>query len=146
MNPVNAIDVSASGLVAQRIRLNTIANNLANISTTEDAAGRASPYVRQRVVFRPGMPDGSSSAGVHVAAVENDDPRNPLNFGAEPFRLKYEPGHPNANEQGYVLYPNVDVTREYVNALEAARAYEANILAVETYKAMANQITRLYEP
>lgn len=144
MDGIHAIDISASGLVAQRARLNTIANNLANISTTEDASGQSSPYVRERVVFRPGM-SGSPSAGVHVAAIAPDDPRQPGNFGAEPFRLKYEPGHPDANEQGYVLYPNVDVTREYVNALEAARAYEANIQAIETYKAMANQITRLYE-
>lgn len=144
MDAVSAIDVSASGLNAQRIRLNTIANNLANVSTTEDATGRNAPYVRQRVVFQPGMANGASS-GVHVARIEADDPDNPANLGAEPFRLEYEPGHPNANAQGYVRYPNVDLTREYVNALEAARAYEANIQAIETYRAMANQFIRLYE-
>lgn len=145
MDGVSAIDISASGLVAQRARLNTIANNLANISTTQDAAGRNNPYVRQRVLFQPGMADGSP-AGVHVARIESDNPDDPANPGAEPFRLEYEPGHPDANPQGYVRYPNVDLTREYVNALEAARAYEANIQAIETYRAMANQIIRLYEP
>ena len=145
MSTINPIDISASALVAQRLRINTIANNLANVSTTEDAAGKNNPYVRQRVIFAPGLPDGSSAAGVHVAAIEQDNPDDPNNLGVEPFRLSYEPGHPNANEQGYVRYPNVDMTREYVNALEAARAYEANIQAIEVFKAMGNQISRLYE-
>lgn len=145
LSRVNPIDISASALVAQRTRLNTIANNLANVSTTEDAAGNNNPYIRQRVIFRPGFEDGTSSAGVHVATIQDDSPDDPGNLGAEPFRLKYEPGHPNANEQGYVRYPNVDVTRELVNALEAARAYEANIQAIEVFKAMGNQISRLYE-
>jgi flagellar basal-body rod protein FlgC len=139
---INPIDISASALVAQRLRMNTIANNLANISTTEDADGKNNPYVRQRVIFRPGSLDGKSDAGVHVARIEPDDPSQ---IGAEPFRLRYEPGHPNANAQGYVRYPNVDMTREFVNALEAARAYEANIQAIEVFKAMGNQISRLYE-
>lgn len=145
MSSINPIDISASALVAQRVRMNTIANNLANVSTTEDAFGHNNPYVRQRVIFQPGLSDGTSSAGVHVAAIDEDRPDDPANPGAEPFRLKYEPGHPNANEKGYVRYPNVDLTREFVNALEAARAYEANIQAIEVFKSMGNQITRLYD-
>jgi flagellar basal-body rod protein FlgC len=145
MKSINPIDISASALVAQRARINTIANNLANISTTEDANGQNNPYVRQRVIFRPGQADGKDPRGVHVAKIVQDNPEDPNNLGAEPFRLKYEPGHPNANDQGYVRYPNIDLTREFVNALEAARAYEANIQAIEVFKTMGNQITRLYE-
>jgi flagellar basal-body rod protein FlgC len=144
MSSINPIDISASALVAQRTRINTIANNLANISTTENAAGENKPYVRQRVIFQPGIPELGSKAGVHVAEINEDNPNDPLNLGAEPFRLRYEPGHPDANDQGYVLYPNVDMTREFVNALEAARAYQANVQAIEVFKAMNNQVNQLY--
>lgn len=137
-----AIEISTSGLVAQRLRMDTIANNLANVSTTRDANGVSNPFVRKRVVFQTGAPELKSPEGVHVASVDEDDPSKP---GAEPFRLRYEPGHPDANPQGYVRYPNVDLTRELVNALEAARAYEANIQAIEVAKAMNSQAVRLIE-
>lgn len=138
----SAIDISASGLIAQRIRLNTIANNLANVNTTRDAQGNPTPYVRKQVIFQVGMPEDESPLGVHVAAIEEDDPSR---MGTEPFRLKYLPGHPDANAQGYVQLPNIDPAREYVDALEAGRAYEANIQAIEIYKNMANRISQLLE-
>lgn len=138
----NALDISASGLVAQRMRLNIIANNLANVSTTRDAQGNPNPYVRKQVIFQTGMPEMNSKMGVHVAAIDEDDPSR---MGTEPFRLEYRPGHPDANAQGYVQLPNIDPAREYVDALEAGRAYEANIQAIEIYKAMGNQVSRLLE-
>lgn len=137
----NAIDISTSGLVAQRTRLNTIASNIANVSTTRDVDGNPNPYVRKRAIFQVGMGNGQG-VGVRVAAIEEDAPGNP---GTEPFRLKYEPGHVDADAQGYVRYPNVDLTRELVNALEAARAYEANVQAVEAAKAINVQVSRLLE-
>lgn len=135
---LNPIEISASGLVAQRQRLNTIANNLANLSTTRDVNGQPNPYVRERVVFQVGIPKLDSSEGVHVARIERDDPS--IFPGAEPFRTTYDPSHPDADAQGYVRFPNVDPTRELVNGLEAARAYEANIQAIETYKSLNNQV------
>jgi flagellar basal-body rod protein FlgC len=123
---VNAIDISTSGLVAQRTRMDTVASNIANVSTTRDAEGRPVPYVRKRVIFEVGGPNQSGTGqGVRVAEIEQDDPDDPNNPGAEPFRLKYEPGHPDG--------------------LEAARAYEANIQALEITKAMTNAVTRLLE-
>lgn len=142
---IHPIDISTSALVAQRTRLNTIANNIANIDTVLDAQGNPSPYVRKRVIFQVGMPGKAEGAGVHVAAVEDDHPDDPNNPGAEPFRLKYEPNSPFADARGYVRYPNVDLTREFVNALEAARAYEANIQAIELAKGMQTSASRLLE-
>lgn len=136
-----AIDISTSALVAQRTRLNTIAGNIANVSTTRDANGDPNPYVRKRVIFQVGMP-GDPGEGVHVSRVDTDDPGTP---GSEPFRYKYEPGHVDADERGYVRYPNVDLTRELVNALETARAYEANIQAIEVSKALNSQVNTLLE-
>lgn len=136
-----SIDISTSALVAQRTRLNTIAGNIANVSTTRDANGDPNPYVRKRVIFQVGMP-GDAKEGVHVARVESDSPTNP---GSEPFRYKYEPGHVDADERGYVRYPNVDLSRELVNALETARAYEANIQAIEVSKALTRQVNTLLE-
>lgn len=136
-----SIEISTSGLVAQRTRLNTIASNIANVSTTRDVDGNPNPYVRKRAIFQVGIP-GKSGEGVHVAAINEDAPGQP---GAEPFRLRYEPGHVDADARGYVRYPNVDLTRELVNALETARAYEANIQALDVAKALNTQVNRLLE-
>lgn len=138
-----AMDISASGLYAQRMRMDSIANNIANVGTTRDARGVTRPYTRERVLFEVGMAGGKNKEGVRVAAITKDDPDSTP--GAEPFRLKYEPGHPDANSKGYVRYPNVDLTREFVNALEASRAYEANIQAMEVAKNMNSQIIRLIQ-
>ena len=139
---VRPIDISSSALVAQRIRLNTIASNIANVSTTRNADGDPAPYVRKRVVFETGMPSQDSGQGVHVSAIQDDVPGLP---GAEPFRIEYEPGHPDADPLGYVRYPNVDLTKEYVNALETARAYEANVQLIDVARSMASNLSRLLE-
>src|SRR4029453_7620952 len=106
----DALDMGASGLLAQRTRLDTIAANIANATTTHDAAGRANPYRRRFVVFATGQPNQPARPGVHVAAVRQD---------ASPFQRRFEPGHPDADADGYVSYPNIDLAVEYVNALEA---------------------------
>lgn len=139
---VRAIDISTSGLIAQRIRMNTIAANIANVSTTRNELGEPEPYIRKRVIFEVGNPESDSPLGVHVAEVQDAVPGTPR---AEPYRMKYEPGHPDANELGYVRYPNVDLTQEMVNSIEAARAYEANVQAIEMAKVMSNNFTRLIE-
>ena len=130
----DALDMGASGLLAQRTRLDTIAANIANANTTHDAAGRANPYRRRFVLFASGQPDQPAKPGVRVASVQVDP---------SPFQRRFEPGHPDADGQGYVSYPNVDLAIEYVNALEASRAYEANVSMMEVSKAMINASLRL---
>src|SRR5687768_12952402 len=114
---VDVLDIAASGLQAQRPRRDTIAANIANVNTTRDAAGRANPYRRRFVVFEPGEAGKPAAPGVGVGAVKLDP---------SPFNKHHEPWNPEADAQGNVLYPNTDMAIEYVNALEASRAYEAN--------------------
>jgi flagellar basal-body rod protein FlgC len=128
------LDMGASGLMAQRVRMDTIANNLANVNTTHDAQGRPIPFRRRFVVFAPGQAGNPSKPGVHVEDIKQDP---------APFARRYMPGHPDADKEGYVLFPNIDLATEHVNALEASRAYDANITMIETAKAMFNASLRL---
>ncbi|MGE5609848.1 MAG: flagellar basal body rod protein FlgC [Bacillota bacterium] len=130
----DALDISSSALVAQRARLDTVAGNIANMNTTRDAKGEAAPYRRRFVVFSPGQAENPSLPGVHVQKIAQD---------RSPFRKVYEPSHPDANKQGYVQYPNIDMAVEFVNALEASRAYEANVTVMEVTKSMINSSLRL---
>jgi flagellar basal-body rod protein FlgC len=136
----SAIDISTSALVAQRTRLNAIASNIANMSTTHNEAGEAVPYQRRIAVFqtdeRPDAPLGA--AGVRVSSVEIAH--------SEP-RWKYQPGHPDAIKegprQGWVAYPNIDMTTEFVDSLNATRAYEANVGAIEITKDLTQQTLKI---
>jgi flagellar basal-body rod protein FlgC len=128
------LDMGASGLQAQRTRLDTIAENMLNANTTRNAKGEKAPFRRRFCVLAPGQAADPSKAGVHVQEIGQDS--------APPVR-KYEPGHPDADPDGYVNYPNVDMSVEYVNALEASRAYEANVTMMEVSKAMLNASLRL---
>jgi len=121
------LDISTSGLIAQRTRLNVIAANIANARTILNAEGGYEPYRRRIVTLAPGDPQTGSGKGVHVSAIEFDQ-------GA--LTQRYEPHSPYADESGYVAYPNVDLVVEQVNAMEALRAYEANISALEASKSM----------
>jgi flagellar basal-body rod protein FlgC len=130
----SAMEVAASGLSAERTRMNTIASNLANAKTTRTAEG--GPYKRLDPVFqavpleRSGVvnPLGNAVSTVQVSKVQQDT-RDPM--------LVYEPGHPDADASGYVRYPNVNVVEEMVNMITASRAYEAGITSIESIKAMA---------
>ncbi len=130
----SAMEVAASGLSAERTRMNTIASNLANAKTTRTAEG--GPYKRLDPVFqavpleRSGVvnPLGNAVSLVRVNSVEQDK-RDPM--------LVYEPGHPDADASGYVRYPNVNVVEEMVNMITASRAYEAGVTSIESVKAMA---------
>ncbi|HUB24247.1 MAG TPA: flagellar basal body rod protein FlgC [Tepidisphaeraceae bacterium] len=128
------LDMGASGLLAQRTRLDTIAGNIANMNTTHDASGKVNPYRRKFVVFAPGQADDPSQPGVHVQSIQDDQ---------SPFIRKYDPGNPDADKDGYVQMPNVDMSIEFVNALEASRAYEANVTMMETAKSMLSSDLRL---
>ena len=130
----DVLDMGASGLQAQRTRMDTIAGNILNANTTRNERGEKVPYKRRFVVFAPGQAQDSSKPGVHVQEI-GLDPSPPLK--------KYEPGHPDADADGYVKYPNIDTAIEYVNAMEASRAYEANVTMMEVSKSMINASLRL---
>ncbi|MBG82934.1 MAG: flagellar basal body rod protein FlgC [Phycisphaerae bacterium] len=122
-----ALDISSSGLVAQRQRMTAIAGNLANIETILNAEGEYEPYRRRIPMFSPGDPANGSSHGVHLSGIMLDD---------SPLQMRYEPDSPWADEQGYVGYPDISLVIEQMNAMEASRAYEANITVAEATKSM----------
>ena len=137
MNFLDALQTSSSGLSAQRVRMNLISSNLANVNTlkTEDGG----PYKRKEPVFAA-VPMEKSFQNVvrdkmneHLNEVKVvnivEDQREPLS--------KYDPGHPEADEQGYVKMPNINVIEEMVNMMMASRSYEANVTAVNATKKMA---------
>ncbi len=122
------LNTSASALVAQRVRLETIAANLANTNSVFDAEGNVNPYRRRIPVFAEGDPT-TGGDGVHVKEILLDP---------APFRKVWDPGNTAADPDGdgYVEYPNIDTTTETINAMEASRAYEANVTAAQATKQM----------
>lgn len=128
-----ALDISTSGLVAQRIQLDTIAANMANARTTRRADGQEGPYLRRVALLSAG--DGKGGPGVHVDSIREDTNLKP--------RMVHDPSHPDANADGYVSYPNVDPSTEMINAMIAMRAYEANVTAMEATKSMMAASLRL---
>jgi flagellar basal-body rod protein FlgC len=132
----SSLDVSTSGLVAQRARLNAISSNIANMSTTRNEQGQPEPYQPRYVTFQTdnNVRTPGGGAGVKIGSVERS---------TEPPQMKYEPGHPDADAHGYVRYPAINMTAEFVDSLEATRAYEANIGVIEVTKNMADQALRI---
>ena len=138
-----ALDISASGLSAERMRMDVTAENLANAQTTRGSNG--GPYRRKEVVLQtvqgggfqsalqsaagtvPGAGRSQQAGGVQVTGIA-EDPSQP--------RMVYDPGHPDANGQGYVSMPNVNPVTEMVDLISASRAYEANVTAMQTAKTM----------
>ncbi len=138
MNVFSAMEITASGLYAQRTRMNTIASNLANARTTRTEDG--GPYRRQDPVFRAVSaretfeslrddPNAESAFLVEVPEIRADE-RDP--------QLVYDPGHPDADERGMVALPNVEVVEEMVNMITASRAYEAGVTLLQTIKGMGS--------
>ena len=138
MGFLNSINVSASGLTAEKLRMDVISKNIANANTTRTAEG--TPYRRQVVVFEGAdnnvpfsqyLSNASKSmigGGVKVKGIIDDQ---------TPFKQIYEPGHPDADSNGYIKMPNVDIMTEMVNMITASRAYEANVTALNTTKSIA---------
>lgn len=129
-----ALDISTSALVANRVRLATIAGNIANRDAIVGPDGAHEPYRRRFVVLAPGDPESGTPLGVHVRSVELD---------TSDFRLKHEPGSPYADADGFVAYPNVNPVVEQMNAMEATRSYEANIAVIEATKSMMSVALQL---
>lgn len=130
----NIFSIAGSGMAAERLRMDVIANNIANVNTTRGEDGQ--PYQRKVVVFREKLLEAISgngelrTAGVEVVGIRPDP---------SPFKLKYDPSHPDANAEGYVLMPNVDVATEMVDLITASKAYEANLSALQTAVSMYEQ-------
>lgn len=126
MRIFQAMQISASGLTAERFRLDLIANNVANVHTTRTEQG--GPYRRKTAVFAERLDEARrGGGGVRVAAVSADR--------SEP-RLVFEPEHPDADAAGYVAYPNINIVQEMVDMITATRAYEANVTALNASKSM----------
>jgi len=119
-----SMEISASGLTAERLRMDLIAGNIANINTTRTENGS---YQRKSAVFAEKLDNYRHGSGVKVSEIRSDT--------TEP-RLLYEPDHPDANDEGYVAYPNIDVVREMVDMITATRSYEANVTAINAAKSM----------
>jgi flagellar basal-body rod protein FlgC len=135
----SSLDISASGLTAQRLRMDTISQNIANVNTTRTEDG--TPYRRREVVFEERTDSNSFSSilsnasdnlssgqGVRVSKIIED---------SSDFKKEYNPGHPDADKDGYVSMPNIDVVTEMVNMISATRSYEANVTSINATKSMA---------
>jgi len=132
MNFLKSLEISASGLYAQRRRMDVIASNLANIETTHTKKG--GPYRRKMVVMSPKpVEDFNKALTLQAEGVKIDD----IVEDKSPFRKAYNPSHPDADKNGYVFKPNVDLVVEVTNMLMARRAFEANIAAIKSTKQMA---------
>lgn len=129
--------ISASGLAAQRMRMNTISSNIANINTTRTPEG--GPYRRKDVVFES-MPD-ARNFGEMVTSPPNDNIQRvqvtDVISDDKAIDLRYEPDHPDANAEGYVAYPKINLMEEMANMIQATRSYEANVSAIQANKDMA---------
>ena len=140
MNMFLGIDAAASGLTAERLRMDVISNNIANANTTRTEEGGA--YHRRFVVFEPrelkktafnsfldkAMDRNRPGNGVRAVSIMTDDTQGPL---------VYDPGHPDADAEGYVERPNLNIVAEMVDMITASRAYEANTTVINAAKAMA---------
>ena len=141
------MDINASGMSAQRLRMDVISENIANANTTRTKEG--GPYVRKNVILQEKISHTNSfgdvlnrtingvSTGVKAIAITNDTDTD--------LNLVYDPSHPDADENGYVLYPNVNIVTEMTDLIDATRSYEANTTAFEASKNIASMGLKLME-
>ncbi len=144
----SSVEISASGLSAERLAMDVIANNIANANTTRTPGG--GPFKRQLIVFAqkqdptaaaPGADtpmgeQGGGNAGVQAVGIINDP---------GPDKLVYDPSHPDADSSGYVHYPNIEVVKEMVDMMAASRAYEANVTAIQDARQMGTATLTLLQ-
>lgn len=134
----SAIDISSSGLTAERLRMDVISNNIANVNTTRTEDG--GPFRRKMPVFQARSAHGNRpfadrlnpqepGRGVRVTAILED---------MAPFKLEYDPSHPDADSEGYIRRPNINIVHEMVDMITATRAYEANVTSINSAKDMIN--------
>jgi flagellar basal-body rod protein FlgC len=132
-----ALEISTSGLVAQRQRMNTIAGNIANLNTTRGADGEPAPFQRRFATFSVDAGRSTEETGGLGVQYEIE-----VDSATAP-RTQYDPSHPDADADGYVSYPNINLVTEFVNAMEASRAYQANLAAIEITKELTHLSLRI---
>lgn len=134
MSIISSFDISASGLFAQRTRLDVIAGNIANAQTTRTPEG--GPYARRQVVFAEalGRRTRTAASGVEVVGIVADQ---------APPNIVHDPGHPDAGPDGYVALPNVNIIEEMTDMIAATRSYEANVVAMNAAKSMVQSALEL---
>lgn len=150
MKVFSAMETSASGLTAQRLRLDVIASNLANAESTRTESGQ--PYRRKVAVFSPRTEDRFPFRNILLSQMPSAQmPSYPLGVkvtgvieDSSSLRRVYSPGHPDADSDGYVTYPNVNVVTEMVDMMAATRSYEANVTAMEAAKAMIQKALDMF--
>ena len=139
MDFMTALDISASGLTADRTRMNTISMNLANVKTTRTPLG--GPYRRRTVVQV--ATDVDDPFSIHMRSALDRELKGvrvmAISVDKRPLKQVYEPGHPDANEDGYVSYPDINVVEEMAHMMTTQRNFEANVTTVEALKGMYNK-------
>lgn len=160
MGMFTAINAAGSGLTAERLRMDIISNNIANVNSTRTEEG--GPYRRQRAIFTPrriqpnfsipmprGINDQLKAQKIHKKHISFQDDEVSSQYewfkgvkvlkvdeDPSPFRMEYQPGHPDADDNGYVAMPNVNIVSEMTDMISASRAYEANVSTIKSAKAM----------
>lgn len=132
MGLFNTMRISASGLSAERLRMDTITSNITNVTTTRGEDGK--PYVRKIAVFQENLDEAKKLNGVKAVGIVNDE---------SPLKSVYDPTHPDADEEGYVLMPNVNLLNEMADMIAASRAYEANVDTLNASKSMFTKTLEL---
>jgi len=128
MQSYDLMDIAGSALKAERLRMDVIASNIANMNTTHSADGSVQPYLRKLVSFKTILDEKTGlSQGVSVDAIVND---------TEALNVVYDPSHPDADAKGYVYYPNISIEDEMTDLISAKSAYQANITSIQTFKEM----------
>ncbi|MBS4207629.1 flagellar basal body rod protein FlgC [Bacillus sp. FJAT-50079] len=143
MSIFHSMNITSSALTANRLRMDVISSNMANVDTTRGSYvnGEWQPYTRKMVVMQP---KESSFSSIFQSALSTNTSTNNLQGvkvsriieDETPYRLVYDPDHPDANEEGYVQMPNVDPLREMVDLISATRSYEANVTVLNASKSM----------
>lgn len=137
MGIFNSLNINATALTAERTRMDVISKNIANVNTTRTSSGK--PYRRQMPMFKEvegqsfssilsNASKKASEGGVKITGIVEDK---------TPFKTVYDPGHPDADNDGYVLMPNIDIVTEMVDMITSSRSYEANMTSINTAKTMA---------
>ncbi|WP_124066909.1 flagellar basal body rod protein FlgC [Clostridium sp. E02] len=142
MSFLSSMNISASAMTAQRLRLDIASQNIANIDTTRTEAG--GPYRRKMVVLEARNETGFRKAFINAAGINRQQRGGGVRVSqiaedTSPFKSVYKPEHPDADENGYVQMPNVDLIKETVDSMSATRSYEANITAFNAIKMMAGK-------
>ncbi|MGM0370439.1 MAG: flagellar basal body rod protein FlgC [Bacillota bacterium] len=137
----NGLNISASGLTAQRTRMDTISNNIANVNTTRTEEG--GPYRRKMPVFASRLKEEMGNINNQKQETGGGVEISEIRESSQQPKLRYKPNHPDADENGYVSMPNINIVSEMTDMMSASRAYEANVTAVDTSKQMAKSALQI---